>query len=72
MASAISELTTLSYEEQVSILSRTINDNLYPIQINKNIYLIPKDVHEFIDEIFRELDLLREERKHIGKKKYKK
>ena len=72
MAVAMNEMMCLSFKEQESILKH-LEARYLPIQIEKDVFLIPMPVHEMINDMYRELDKLRElkESISIGEKKDK-
>ena len=58
MAEAIKELYTLPMEEQEFVL-RNMSHSCDPIEINGELFMIPKEVNELIDNLFLELQDLR-------------
>ena len=58
MAEAIKELYTLPMEEQEFVL-RNMSHACDPIEINGELFMIPKEVNELIDNLFLELQDLR-------------
>tara|TARA_R110000744_G_scaffold131199_4_gene239273 strand:- start:493 stop:708 length:216 start_codon:yes stop_codon:yes gene_type:complete len=58
MAIELKNLGHLSQEEQILILEGLTKD-LIPIEVNKKQFLIPEDVNELIDDLFKELQNLK-------------
>ncbi len=65
MAIAMNEMLGLSLKEQESILG-DLEENYLPIQIEKDVFLIPMPVHELIDDMYKELNVLRELKKRTA------
>ena len=67
MAIALTELGKLPKEEQESILEGLMSE-YDPIQVNDKNYMIPREVNELIDDLFIEVNKLREivEENNIG------
>tara|TARA_R110001583_G_scaffold6515_2_gene33096 strand:- start:1524 stop:1739 length:216 start_codon:yes stop_codon:yes gene_type:complete len=58
MAIALKELSLLTVEEQESILNGLMSE-YHPIQVNDKNFMIPKEVNELIDDLFVEVDRLK-------------
>ena len=65
MAIAMNEMLGLSLKEQESILG-DLEENYLPIQIEKDVFLIPMPVHELIDDMYKELNVLRKSKKRTA------
>ena len=65
MATAMNEMLGLSLKEQESVLG-SLEDNYLPIQIDKDVFLIPMTVHELIDDMYKELNVLRKSKKRTA------
>ena len=67
MAVELKELGLLPIEEQESILEGMMDD-YHPIEINGKKFMIPSQVNELIDDLFIEVNKLREivEENNIG------
>jgi hypothetical protein len=65
MATAMNEMLGLSLKEQESVLG-SLEDNYLPIQIDKDVFLIPMPVHELIDDMYKELNVLRKSKKRTA------
>ena len=58
MAEVIEELMTLPIEEQELVL-KNLSNELNPIEINGEVFMIPLEVNELIDNLFLQLQDLR-------------
>ena len=58
MAEVIEELMTLPIEEQELVL-KNLSNELNPIEINGEVFMIPQEVNELIDNLFLQLQDLR-------------
>jgi hypothetical protein len=58
MAEVIEELMTLPIEEQELVL-KNLSNELNPIEINGEVFMIPIEVNELIDNLFLQLQDLR-------------
>ena len=58
MAEVIKELSNLPMEEQEFILNN-MSHEYNPIEINGEVYMIPQEVNELIDNLFLELQDLK-------------
>jgi hypothetical protein len=58
MAEVIKELLTLPIEEQELVL-KNLSNELNPIEINGEVFMIPQEVNELIDNLFLQLQDLR-------------
>jgi|TARA_R100001244_G_scaffold5345_1_gene6392 hypothetical protein len=54
MAEVIKELLTLPMEEQELAL-RSLSNEFNPIEINGEVFMIPQEVNELIDNLFLQL-----------------
>tara|TARA_R110002020_G_scaffold248754_3_gene462766 strand:+ start:310 stop:519 length:210 start_codon:yes stop_codon:yes gene_type:complete len=61
----MNEMLGLSLKEQESVLG-SLEDNYLPIQIDKDVFLIPMPVHELIDDMYKELNVLRKSKKRTA------
>jgi len=58
MAEVIEELMTLPIEEQELVL-KNLSNELNPIEINGEVFMIPIEVNELIDNLFLQLQDLK-------------
>jgi hypothetical protein len=58
MAEVIEELMTIPIEEQELVL-KNLSNELNPIEINGEVFMIPLEVNELIDNLFLQLQDLR-------------
>ena len=70
MAIELKELGLLPIEDQESILE-SMMDNYHPIEVNGKKFMIPIEVNELVDDLFMEINKLREKLKErkIGEKR---
>ena len=66
MAEFIEELSELPVKVQESVL-KNLSDSMIPIEINGNVFMVHKNVSELIDNLVKQIDELKQERK-IGRK----
>lgn len=66
MAEFIEELSELPIKVQESVL-KNLSDSMIPIEINGNVFMVHKNVSELIDNLVKQIDELKQERK-IGRK----
>ncbi|MAC51449.1 MAG: hypothetical protein CME31_02785 [Gimesia sp.] len=75
MAKEIKELSSFSREDQERILSALTDQDYIPIEIDGNVYMIPGEVNDLIDNLVLQLYDLRElfhkGKKEVGKEGYK-
>jgi len=58
MAEVIEELMTIPIEEQ-ELVPKNLSNELNPIEINGEVFMIPLEVNELIDNLFLQLQDLR-------------
>ena len=70
MAIELKELGLLSLEDQESILEGMMAD-YHPIEVNDRQFMIPVEVNELVDDLFIEINKLREKLKgrKLGEKR---
>tara|TARA_Y100001951_G_C11185375_1_gene208349 strand:+ start:110 stop:325 length:216 start_codon:yes stop_codon:yes gene_type:complete len=70
MAIELKELGLLPIEDQESILEGML-DKYHPIEVNGRKFMIPVEVNELVDDLFIEINKLREvlKEKEFGKKR---
>ncbi len=61
MAKFIEELSDLPLETQESVL-KNLSEDLVPIEIDMNVYMIHKEVSDLIDNLVLQIETLNEER----------
>ena len=66
MAEFIEELSELPVKVQESVL-KNLSDSMIPIEINGNVFMVHENVSELIDNLVKQIDELKQERK-IGRK----
>tara|TARA_R100000008_G_scaffold80155_1_gene62356 strand:+ start:186 stop:413 length:228 start_codon:yes stop_codon:yes gene_type:complete len=66
MAEFIEELSELPVKVQESVL-KNLSDSMIPIEIDGNVFMVHENVSELIDNLIRQIDELKQERK-IGRK----
>mgnify|MGYP003133782368 FL=1 len=66
MAEFIEELSELPIKVQESVL-KNLSDSMIPIEINGNVFMVHENVSELIDNLVKQIDELKQERK-IGRK----
>ena len=65
MAEFIEELSELPIKVQESVL-KNLSDSMIPIEINGNVFMVHENVSELIDNLVKQIDELKQERK-IGR-----
>ncbi len=66
MAEFIEELSELPVKVQESVL-KNLSDSMIPIEIDGNVFMVHENVSELIDNLVKQIDELKQERK-IGRK----
>tara|TARA_R100000458_G_scaffold20089_1_gene17847 strand:+ start:202 stop:429 length:228 start_codon:yes stop_codon:yes gene_type:complete len=65
MAEFIEELSELPVKVQESVL-KNLSDSMIPIEIDGNVFMVHENVSELIDNLVKQIDELKQERK-IGR-----